>query len=295
MPAIYRVEFPVRSYETDGYGHVNQANYLRYMQEAAVQASAAVGYDDARYRALGTVWLIRETQIEYMHELRYGDTVEVTTWVGDFRRVRSRRFYELRRTRDGERVATATSDWVYLHRESGRPLAVPAEMIAAFAAGDTVTQAEERPRYPGAPQPPAQPYTQVRRVEWRDIDSAGHVNNANYLSYMEESGVVAAAHFGWTMQRMQAEGFAIVARRHRIEYRQQATLGEDLHCTTYLYNLRRSTVGRYYAIHRASDGELIAQSRSKFVCVSLATGAPMRFPPAMDAAFAVHLSPDGDA
>ncbi len=44
VPFLERA-FRVRSYECDGYGHVNHANYLRYMQEAAFDASAAAGYD----------------------------------------------------------------------------------------------------------------------------------------------------------------------------------------------------------------------------------------------------------
>jgi YbgC/YbaW family acyl-CoA thioester hydrolase len=102
MPLIHKRMFRVRHYECDAYGHVNHANYLRYMQETALDASAAVGYDEARYLAMGTLWLIRETDIEYLCALRYGDSVEVVTWVGDFRRVRSRRFYELRHTDTGE-------------------------------------------------------------------------------------------------------------------------------------------------------------------------------------------------
>ena len=44
---IHERAFRVRQYECDPYGHVNHANYLRYMQEAAFDASAAVGYDFA--------------------------------------------------------------------------------------------------------------------------------------------------------------------------------------------------------------------------------------------------------
>ena len=52
--------FRVRHYECDAYGHVNHAHYLRYMQETAFDASAAVGYDVARYEAIGRQWLVRQ-------------------------------------------------------------------------------------------------------------------------------------------------------------------------------------------------------------------------------------------
>ncbi len=34
MPYIHTCEFPVRQYECDMYGHVNHANYLRYIQHS---------------------------------------------------------------------------------------------------------------------------------------------------------------------------------------------------------------------------------------------------------------------
>src|SRR5690554_1377686 len=107
MPLIQERTFRVRHYECDAYGHVNHSHYLHYMQEAAMDASAAAGYDLARYEALGHQWLIRETDIEYLRPLTYGDSVVVKTWVADFHRVRSRRMYELRHAASGELVAQA--------------------------------------------------------------------------------------------------------------------------------------------------------------------------------------------
>jgi acyl-CoA thioester hydrolase len=75
MPLTHVRTFRVRHYECDAYGHLNYANYLRYMQEAAFDATAAAGYDLARYEAMGRRWLVRETDIEYLRPLRYGDSV----------------------------------------------------------------------------------------------------------------------------------------------------------------------------------------------------------------------------
>ena len=290
MPLIYKRTFRVRGYECDTYGHVNHANYLRYMQESALDASAAVGYDEARYQQLGHIWLIRETNIEYLLPLRFGDSVEVTTWVGDFRRVRSRRYYELRNAASGELVAKASTDWVYVERRTGHPARVPPEMIAAFAPDGALDDSAARDPFPEAPAPPPGVFTMRRIAEWRDIDSAQHVNNATYLNYMEESGIQAAKSFGWSMQRMQSEGFAIVAREYRIEYRLQVTLGEDLLVTTFLSELRRASAVRHYLITRVEDGELIAQARGLWVFVNLTTGGITRLPAAFLDDFSSHTT-----
>ena len=279
MPAIFNRTFRVRSYETDSYGHVNQVNYLRYMQEAAIDASADVGYDEAQYRQLGTLWLIRETEIEYFHALKFGDSVAITTWVGDFRRVRSRRFYEMHLAGSGELVAKASTDWVYLDRASQRPVAVPNEMITAFAPEglDGLTPGERRDKFPEPPPPPPGAYTMRRRVEWRDVDSAEHVNNAVYLSYMEESAIEQSASIDWPMTRMRDEGFGMIARRHLFDYRHQAVLGDELDVTTYLSEPRRSSIIRNFIVARP-NGEIVARSRSLYICVNLEKNTPMRIP-----------------
>ncbi len=288
---IHQRTFRVRSYECDAYGHVNNANYLRYMQEAALDASAAVGYDEARYNALGHIWLIRETKIEYLRPLRFGDSVEVTTWVADFRRVRSRRLYELRNAADQQLVAKGSTDWVYIERATGRPARVPPEMVTAFIPNtdDLSNESEIRDPFPAAPPPPPGVFTMQRQVEWRDIDVEQHVNNATYLNYIEECGILAAEKFGWPSKRIESEGFAIVAREHRIEYKQQATLGEKLRVTTYLSDLRRATATRHYLITR-EDGTLIAQARSLWVFVNVATGGIMRLPSVFLEDFTTHIA-----
>ena len=102
------------------------------MQEAAYSASAAAGYDMQRLFAMNRIWLVRETDITYYEPLVYGDTVVVKTYVQDFRRVRSRRAYELRKAVSGAMVATATTDWVFLDRETHRPATIPDEITQAF-------------------------------------------------------------------------------------------------------------------------------------------------------------------
>lgn len=95
MPLTYQRTFRIRHYECDAHGFARYASYLNYMQEAAFDASAAAGYDRKHYDAAGQHWLVRETDIHYRQQLRYGESVLVKTWVADFRRVRSRRAYQL--------------------------------------------------------------------------------------------------------------------------------------------------------------------------------------------------------
>lgn len=274
MPMTHTRTFRVRGYECDAYGHVNHANYMRWAQEAAFDASAAAGYDIQRYLDLGTTWLIRETEIEYLRPVRYGDTVEVKTWVADFRRVRSRRAYEFRLVGIDPLVARASTDWVYLDRNTLRPVTVPEEMKYGFYPEGPPEESPPRPRFPSAPAPPPGAFVQQRRAEWRDLDEAGHVNNAVYLNYIEDCGQQMVATLGWPLARITAGGWAVVARRHRIEYKLPALLDDELELRTWLSDVEGSTAVRHTTITRTSDDTLLQRARTIHVWIDLASGKP---------------------
>ena len=288
MPPVHTRVFRVRYYECDAYGHVNNVNYLRYMQEAAFDASAAAGYDFARYQALGRNWLARRTDIEYLRPLRYGDSVEVRTWVMDFHRVLSRRAYEMRSLVGGELVARAVTDWVYVNAATGRPVRVPPEMAAAFLGDDPPAETPARQPFPEPTPAPPGLFRIRRRVSWTDIDTAQHVNNIMYMVYVEACGMEVLAAHGWSVPRMTAEGFGMVLRQHQIEYLQPALLGDEIEIATWVSEVKRASAIRHYLLTRVADGVRLARVNTMAVWVDLATGRPIRIP----AQFAIDLAPN---
>jgi acyl-CoA thioester hydrolase len=261
MPLTHVRTFRVRHYECGPEGLVRAATYLRYMQEAAFDASAAAGYDMARYEAMGCHWLIRETWIDYFRPLRYGDAVEVKTWVADFRRVRSRRAYEFRLATTGapaeysrppaeypRPVARAHTDWVFLDTATLRPASIPEEMRAAFFPEGPPAGAQPRERFPDLSPPPGA-FRQRRRVERRDLDSAGHVNNCVYVDYIEECGRLWAA-------------APLLPRQHRLEYRLPALPDDELELVTWAAEEGDVPGARYTLVQRPADGALLARARS---------------------------------
>jgi acyl-CoA thioester hydrolase len=278
MPVVYERAFRVGYDECDAYGHVNHANYLRYMQEAAFDASADVGYDFATYDTMNRYWLVRETDVMFQRPLVYGDTVIVKTWVADFRRVRSRRMYELRLMSTGEPVAMAHTDWVFLDSTTLRPSSIPLRMVAAFMPDGQSADLIERERFPEPPTPLPGVFRTHRRVKWCDIDRAQHVNNTTYLAYLEDCSVEFVRQEGWPVERMMSAGFGIVARRYRIEYKQAALMDDELEIATWVSDMKRATAVRHYAVSRVSDGQLLARARALWVWVDLKTGKPIRIP-----------------
>lgn len=285
MPLIYTESFPVRYCECDSYGHVNHAHYARYMVEAAFNASGAVGYDAARLREMNHAWLAREHQITYLRPLLFGDVVTVRTWVADFRRVRSLRQYELYNQRE-QMVATAQTDWIYVNTAVAYPATIPDEIIHAFHPDGPPAEAPPRDSFPKPPPYAPAVYKGRYRVEWRDVDPQRHVNNAAYLSYIENCVMDMAREKGWPAERIEREGFAIFAREYRIEYVRPAFLDDELEIWTWVSDKRRATAVRHYEIRRAGTAELLVRARALWVWINRETGMPIRIPPAFEEAFA---------
>jgi acyl-CoA thioester hydrolase len=292
MPLTHVRTFQVRYYECDAYERLRQSNYVRYMQEAAFDASTAAGYDLSRYAAMERYWLVRETDIEYLRAAHYGDALQVKTWVDDFRRVRSRRMYEFHMLGTGELVARGYSDWAFLHNVTGRPAVIPAEMAAAFLPEGA--PARPRSRFPAPPSPPTDVLRLGRHVEWQDIDAAQHVNNAMYLDYVDDCALRVRAAYGWPLARMQAKGSTISIRRHQIEYRQPAVLDDELELTSWLSSIGPTGAVRHFVIRRAADGQLLAQAHTLWEWVDAHTRRVAPIPDAFLKDLAPNVTPDPD-
>jgi acyl-CoA thioester hydrolase len=271
--------FDVRHYECDAYGHLNNAVYPQYMQEAAINASSACGLDRESYDQMERIWLIRASEVEYLSAARSGDQIDVDTWVAGYRRTTSRREYELWRRSDGTLIAKGASDWVFLDTNTLRPVEITAKVREALGGNPGSNQTYDRIRLDDPLESPPGVYSIERGIEWRDIDEMQHLNNSAYLSYAEDCAIKLSEAYGWPFQRWVEAGVAFVARNNRIEYIQPAFLNERLVIRTWLYNVRHATATRYYEFLRASDGDVLAKLQTNWVLLNLATGRPTRFPP----------------
>ncbi|QPC84321.1 acyl-CoA thioesterase [Phototrophicus methaneseepsis] len=280
MPRTYTRHFRVRHYECDIYGHLNNVNYVRYMQEAALDASADAGWPVARYDRIGHGWFVRETEIDYLKPLSHTERVGITTWVEDVRRVRSLRRYEFRREGEDDLAARASSEWVYINLETHQPTHVPDEVIYAYAPEGPPEHTNSRGHFPTLPPQPAGAFTQRHHVAWRDLDTAGHMNNACYLEYFEDAAAEFARPYGWPIQRMIEAGFGMVLRHMHIQYLQPALLDEEIEVATWFSGLHSFRVNRHFTMTRIRDGALLARATSLWVCIDLATKRPMRAPKA---------------
>jgi acyl-CoA thioester hydrolase len=145
-PLEFTVRWPVRGYELDSRGHVNNAVYLSWAEEIATAHAEAAGYGREWSAQHGGGWVIRRTEITYHRPALYGDEVELTVRVELVRGARGVRRTTIRRATDGELFAEVLTEWVWVRLRDGRATQVPQELVALAAQVTAATLAKRRAR-----------------------------------------------------------------------------------------------------------------------------------------------------
>jgi acyl-CoA thioester hydrolase len=116
--------------DTDAYGIVYYANYLKFMERARSDMIRAVGVDQAaELRRSGSAYAVVEVDIKYRRPGRLGDDLLVVSTV---EQVRASSVHIHQRVMRGQEVLTdARLTAAFLDRE-GRPRRQPADWVQKF-------------------------------------------------------------------------------------------------------------------------------------------------------------------
>ncbi len=290
-PAAHTQSFRVRSYECDRYGHVNNAVYLRYLQEAAAGALAEAGFPPARLREMGRLPWASRIDVEYLAPLYYGEAVEVAARITAMQDRAFTQAYEICKAKSGELAARAAASYRFLGcAEDCRGPVVPPELAAALSPAGAAAETGLLEPFPAAPPAPPGVFRSRREAAWQDCNAARQVEPAMLLAYIDDCARQVIAAHRWPMERMQAEGFAVLIRRNQIEYPRPVMFGDEIEISTWASGVRRATGVRHYTIARVSDGEILARVHALGVWVNLRTGRPMPIPPGFIDDFAPNLA-----
>lgn len=131
MTQVYQYRLTVPDDAVDMNGHVNNIEYIRWMQLAAVFHSDIQGCTKATIE-IGATWVVRTHHIEYLRPAFAGEDIIVLTWVADFRRVQSLRKYRIIRIEDNAVLVEGETDWVFVDAKTGRLRSIPKDVIMKF-------------------------------------------------------------------------------------------------------------------------------------------------------------------
>lgn len=115
--------------DIDELGHVNNAVWVRWLQDIATAHWAAVA---APEHVAAYVWVVTRHEIDYRGNVALGESVAARTWIPEGPRgAQFDRCVEFKGP-DGKVKVRARTTWAIVDRSTGRILRVPKEVAAPF-------------------------------------------------------------------------------------------------------------------------------------------------------------------
>lgn len=135
LPTPYVLQITVEKRAIDAYGHVNNSEYLRWVERISWAHSEALGLDLARYRALDRAMVVHRHELDYLAPAFENDALVMATWIIECDgRVSLTRRFQLKRERDGKTLLNARTRYVCAALSSGRPQRLPEEYRRLYGA-----------------------------------------------------------------------------------------------------------------------------------------------------------------
>jgi acyl-CoA thioester hydrolase len=134
-------------------------------------------------------------------------------------------------------------------------------------------------------------------VRFRDCDPLGHVNNAVYLTYLEQARFhLWRAQFGY-VARAAGEGgrrgLGFILARAEIDFTAQARYGDELDVHLGLDSVRRSSFTYVYEIANVETQQVIAKARTVQVRFDYDAQQPVAVDDVLKGQLAEPVAPTG--
>jgi acyl-CoA thioester hydrolase len=117
-------------------------------------------------------------------------------------------------------------------------------------------------------------YVHAQEVAFRDLDVFGHVNNAVYLTYIEN------ARIGYAREVLgidSLDGLLLIVARVSIDFRSRANLGEMLDIGARTTRVGTKSFDLEHEI-RSQEGRLVAEAQTTLVAFDYGADATMPIP-----------------
>ena len=128
---VFEMTFIAAPEHIDELGHVNNAVWVRWMEQVAVahwRSVADAEHQDAYF------WVVVRHEIDYLRAVLEGERITARTWVGDnLKGAKFDRHIEFVGA-DGKPRVRSRTDWAIIDKASGRPIRIPPEVVAPFTA-----------------------------------------------------------------------------------------------------------------------------------------------------------------
>lgn len=175
-------DYQIFTHDSDAFGLWRADAAFRLMQELGGAHSTALGFSRARMlESTGCIWMLARVQLLIHRYPKLSDTLHAKTWYGPPGRTTYPRYISVQDKAE-EEVAALSTSWIVVDMEQRR-IQLPAKVGLVFPPALTIQ--------PTIPEParirlrkPGTATVSYRTPVYSDLDVNGHVNNANYVSWI---------------------------------------------------------------------------------------------------------------
>lgn len=132
MSKVFEHRFRVNERPENYIRHVNNLRYLEWFIDTAIDHANSLGWGMSICKEMGLAWVAKSHTIEYISPAYQDDELIIRTWIEKVTSTRVTRCYECKRIRDDQLIAQASTVWVIVDYESGRPKAFPKDLKTRF-------------------------------------------------------------------------------------------------------------------------------------------------------------------
>ncbi|KPP97022.1 MAG: Acyl-ACP thioesterase [Bacteroidetes bacterium HLUCCA01] len=181
---VWTESFTVKAFEIDTDGHILLSALANYMQDAAGNHAARLGFSMESMVANNQGWVLNRFTIRMTRYPKSGETIRIETWPSGADRLFGWRDFDLYDA-DGNHILAARTGWIILDIARRRPIPTPEAVQRVGAANKRFANVEVAKRLPKIE---TEPDTEVPfRVRRADLDIMRHVNNVRYMEWVLEA------------------------------------------------------------------------------------------------------------
>jgi acyl-ACP thioesterase len=213
MEKIYTKKFLFHTYEVDFRARARPVTLLNYLQDAAGDHAALLGFSLFDLLKINKTWLLSRYHIRVQRYPEIGEEVTVTTWPSGTQRIFALRDFEMA-DGNGKLVAAATSSWVLWDIPAKQPLQLDERLRSEFVLEKRAIDDPFEP-LPTLPAPGTPDRELDCRVGMQDIDFNNHVTYDVYIQ--------------WALETVpEDEQRSCVPAEIEVSYRAEAFYGDDI-------------------------------------------------------------------
>ncbi|KAK7353803.1 hypothetical protein VNO80_19255 [Phaseolus coccineus] len=195
---VYMQNFSVRSYEIGPDKTLSLETLTNFLMETSINHFSNCGLSQNSFGATPEMdlrkltWVVSRFQVQVQRYSKWGDEIEVETWIDVVGKNGTRRDWIIRDRCTKQIIAKATSLWVIMNRETRRlskmPEAVRQEIVPFYFNRFAIaTEEMDHQKIQKLTDATAEGILFGVTPGWNDMDVNQHVNNAKYIRWISES------------------------------------------------------------------------------------------------------------